>query len=58
MRHVPFFAAALVACAALKPAVQAEHAEPLPFIEDDWPKALELAKQTGKPIFVDTWAPW
>ena len=30
----------------------------LPFIEDDYPKALELARQRKLPIFVDSWAPW
>jgi hypothetical protein len=30
----------------------------LPFIEDDYPKALELARQRKIPIFVDSWAPW
>jgi len=33
-------------------------AAPLPFIEDDWPRALQQAKQQKKPIFVDSWAPW
>jgi hypothetical protein len=33
-------------------------AEALPFIEDDWPRALAEAKKSGKPIFVDSWAPW
>ena len=32
--------------------------EALPFIEDDWPRALAEAKKSGKPIFVDSWAPW
>ena len=30
----------------------------LPFIEDDYPRALELARQRKIPIFVDSWAPW
>ena len=34
------------------------HAEALPFIEDDLPRALAEAKKSGKPIFVDSWAPW
>jgi hypothetical protein len=34
------------------------YAEALPFIEDDWPRALAEAKKSGKPIFVDSWAPW
>src|SRR5580658_3442818 len=30
----------------------------LAFIEDDYPRALALAKSTGKPLFIDAWAPW
>jgi len=31
---------------------------PLPFVEDDYPAALADARRTGRPIFVDAWAPW
>ena len=30
----------------------------LPFIEDDYPKALAEARAKKLPIFVETWAPW
>ncbi len=30
----------------------------LPFIHDDYPRALAEAKQRNKPLFVDAWAPW
>jgi len=30
----------------------------LTFIEDDYPRALAEARATGKPLFVDAWAPW
>ena len=30
----------------------------LPFIEDDYGKALSLARQKQLPIFVEAWAPW
>ena len=30
----------------------------LPFIENDYPRALEEARKRGLPLFVDTWAPW
>ena len=30
----------------------------LPFIEDDYPRALAEARATNRPIFVDGWAPW
>lgn len=38
-------------------AASAPH-EALPFIHDDFPKALAEAKKLGKPLFVDAWAPW
>jgi thiol-disulfide isomerase/thioredoxin len=30
----------------------------LAFIENDYPRALAFAKSTGKPLFIDAWAPW
>jgi len=30
----------------------------LPFIENDYSKALALAKAKNLPIFADAWAPW
>ena len=30
----------------------------LPFIENDYTKALARAKAKNLPIFVDAWAPW
>jgi hypothetical protein len=30
----------------------------LPFINDDFQKALTQAKQGNLPLFVDVWAPW
>ena len=30
----------------------------LPWIEDDWTRAVALAKQRKVPIFVESWAPW
>jgi len=30
----------------------------LPFINDDFQKALTQAKQRNLPLFVDVWAPW
>lgn len=30
----------------------------LPFIENDYPKALAQAKARHVPIFVEAWAPW
>lgn len=30
----------------------------LPFIQDNYPKALAEARQGKLPIFVECWAPW
>lgn len=43
--------AALLAATALP-------ASALPFIENDYAKALARAKTKNLPIFVDAWAPW
>jgi hypothetical protein len=32
--------------------------EVLPFIEDDFAKAVAQARTKKEPIFVDAWAPW
>ncbi len=48
-------AATFIAAAA--PSVKAPR-EVLPFIADDYPKALAAAKAEKKPIFLEAWAPW
>jgi thioredoxin-like negative regulator of GroEL len=35
-----------------------ETVEPLPFIADDYPRALAVARSRHVPLFVDAWAPW
>ena len=30
----------------------------LPFVEDDYTKAVAQAKKLNVPIFVEAWAPW
>jgi hypothetical protein len=49
----------LSACAtvAVSPASVGPHG-PLPFIEDDAPRAFALARARNLPLFVDAWAPW
>ena len=39
-------------------AVPAMAKEVLPFIDNDYSKALAEAKKKNVPIFVDAWAPW
>jgi hypothetical protein len=51
-----------LAVAGARPASAAKHDAPraaaLPFIEDDFAGALEKAKASGRPLFVEVWAPW
>jgi hypothetical protein len=30
----------------------------LPFVEDDYAKAIRDARARGVPVFVEAWAPW
>ena len=30
----------------------------LPFIQDDYPRALAEARERKLPLFIETWAPW
>ena len=36
----------------------AKKAEPLPFLADDYPRALAEARSKKLPIFAEAWAPW
>ena len=39
-------------------AAQLGPARALPFIEDDYARALHEAKSRNVPLFVEAWAPW
>jgi hypothetical protein len=57
------FVVGLLACTASRTsapgtAAAAHDGAPLPFIDDDYARALAEAKAKGVPLFVDTWAPW
>jgi hypothetical protein len=57
------FIVGLLACTAsrtsgLEASAAAHQGAPLPFIEDDYERALAEAKAKGVPLFVDIWAPW
>jgi hypothetical protein len=53
------FAAGLVAATPARPAPAPAPERPvLPWIADDWPRAVALAKARKVPIFVENWAPW
>ena len=44
---------------AQKPSVAPpEKVTPLTFIENDFPRALALARESNLPLFVEVWAPW
>ncbi len=64
MRTTPGFLllAALGACSSQRAAAPLAAETPsqatLPFIEDNYPRALAEAKARGVPIFVEAWAPW
>ena len=50
--------ASLLIIAALSIAPLARAKEVLPFIEDDYSKAVAHARAKNVPLFVDAWAPW
>ena len=50
------FAAGLAGAVVASPAPAKKPA--LPFIEDDYPRALAEARSKKIPIFVEAWAPW
>ena len=50
-RYAPFVLSALLAGSA-------SAAMSLPFIENDFEKAMETAKAQHRPVFVEVWAPW
>ncbi|WP_044197396.1 thioredoxin family protein [Hyalangium minutum] len=58
------FVVGLLACTASRTsepdatAAAAHEGAPLPFIEDDYDRALTEAKAKGLPLFADIWAPW
>ena len=48
----------LLAATLLGTALSTRAKEVLPFIEDDYARAVETAKAKNVPVFVETWAPW
>ena len=61
---IALLSAALLATAApapakaAKPAASAAWHPVVPFIEDDFGRALALAKSRKLPVFIEGWAPW
>ena len=57
------FVVGLLACTASRTSAPeapaaAQEGAPLPFISDDYARALSEAKAKGAPLFVEVWAPW
>jgi len=50
--------AATAAKAAPAKAAPAKWTPAVPFIEDDFGRALALAKERKLPVFIEGWAPW
>jgi hypothetical protein len=48
----------MLATAALLLALAPAQKTALPFIEDDYGKALAEAKSKKLPLFIEAWAPW
>ena len=48
----------LLATAAVVLAIAAPGTSSLPFIEDDYPRAVAEAKAKKLPLFIEAWAPW
>jgi hypothetical protein len=49
---------AVLGCGQKPAAPPPEKVAALPFIENDFPRALALAKEGNRPLFVEVWAPW
>ena len=47
-----------VACTSSRAPEVAKGGIALPFIENDYALAVQKAKETKHPIFVEVWAPW
>jgi len=58
MRKLPAAAVFALAAFRLSAAAPAEPKPTLPFIENDYARALSEARAKKLPIFADAWAPW
>ena len=57
-REFLLFVFAAVAASVSLASTSAPPRDVLPFIADDYPKALAAARAQSVPIFVEAWAPW
>jgi hypothetical protein len=58
MKFTRFATLALAGGLAVVSAVPAASRSVLPWVEDDYGKALSQARAKDVPIFVEAWAPW
>jgi hypothetical protein len=58
MKFTRFAALALTGGLAVVSAAPAASRPVLPWVEDDYAKALSQARAKDVPIFVEAWAPW
>ena len=60
MRRRPHLVFALLAVAASTGAAPADRGDtrPLPFLSDDYGRALADARARSLPLFIEAWAPW
>jgi hypothetical protein len=58
MRLTRYASLALTGALALVSAAPAASRAVLPWVEDDYSKALAQARARNVPIFVEAWAPW
>jgi hypothetical protein len=49
---------AMSASAPKSPGAKPARKPAVPFLQNDYPRALEEARARGVPIFIDAWAPW
>jgi hypothetical protein len=62
VRSLPAFLALMFAASTpaspSTPAIGSAPAMVLPFIHDDYPRALAQARARKLPLFIESWAPW
>jgi hypothetical protein len=54
----PLTLSILLSLAIVTTAAAAPKAPVLPFIHDDYARALAVARSSQRPLFVEAWAPW
>ena len=58
MRFLSLFPLVFSLAAAASPTATPPAKKVLPFLEDDYQRALSEARARAKPLFIEAWAPW